>query len=350
MNIDQFLRDLLYRKCSIGPLRFDFLEGLLAVCITGIGFFIRTPFETGLPHWTHLLAEWYLALASAVFVWRLTSGRRRALVTYGMLLILPTLVAEGTILQGDACVAALFFVSALLFFLPESGKMGTWLFTLVTGGLLLWSVPYAGILFACMVLWQREKLTIGQLLFLALTTGMRLVYAYALWLRAGYTLVTFHWPNIYEIVGRASIQGQLVDPVALTGLFLTPGLLLLLVWLFAQGEKDTGCLSKKEEGIRVLRLFLFFGLLTCYFLPYMNQSAGCLYGVLAVLYLVLVPKEFLVAMLLQIVIFAGYQEYFRESSMMPMAFFAGIQFLVICWLGVKVLEDAGVMMPCRRKS
>ena len=40
---------------------FDFLEALLAVCITGVGLVLRTSFpDSGMPHPLYLLAEWYL--------------------------------------------------------------------------------------------------------------------------------------------------------------------------------------------------------------------------------------------------------------------------------------------------
>ena len=65
MNPDELLRALLFREFRFGRYTFDFLEALLAVCITGVGYLLRTPFEAGLPHWPFLLAEWYLAFAGA---------------------------------------------------------------------------------------------------------------------------------------------------------------------------------------------------------------------------------------------------------------------------------------------
>lgn len=356
MKVDQMLRDLLFRRFRVGPVSFDFLEGLLAVCITLTGCMLRTPFEAGLPHWTMLLAEWYLAAAGAVLVWRFTGGRKRTLLAYGILLLLPSTVAEGTILRGTAGAGALFFLCALLFLGQREGETRPWLFTFVTAGLLLWSVRYLGLLFACMVLWQRRRLNAEQILLLLIAAGARFVYSYRIWFSAGYTLLTFHWPNIYEIVGREAAEGQLIDPAAYTGLFLTLGLMTILLWLFGQGARSHDGEAKepsetgRKEGVMLLRLFLFFGLLANYFLPYMDQSAGCLYGVLAVLYAMLSPKEFPAAVLLQIVIYVGYQENFRQSSMMPMPLFAAVQFLVIVWLGLRALEDTGVQILCRRRS
>lgn len=339
MNVDDMLRSLLFRRFRMGRLQFDFLEALLAVCITGTAYMIRTPFEYGPPHWTYLIAEWYLALAAAVLVFRYTAGRKRALLTYAVLLILPTGVAEGTILRGNACVGALLFICALLFL--EDGRR--WLFTLAAAVLLLWSVRYAGLLAACAVLWQKEELKTEQLLCLLAAGGARIAAAYRAYLQAGYTLTTFHWPNIYEIVGRESIQGQLINPIALVGLFLTAGLLVLALWLFRMG-------TMRHERAFLIRLFLFFGLAAAYFLPYMDQSCGYLFCVLAVVYFMLEPKEFPVPMLLQIVAYAGYQECFNGESMMPMALFAAIQFLVMAYLGVRLLQEMGVIRLWKEKS
>lgn len=335
MNVDDRLRELLYREFRVGKGSFDFLEGLLAVCITGAAFFLRTPFETGLPHWLYLLAEWYLALTAAILVRRLTLSGKRALLTYGILLILPVTVAEGTVLRGNACVGALLFVCALLFLTQSEERQRMWLFTLVTAALLLWSVRYAGLLLGCVVLWQNRRLRAEQLLLLLAAGGARLVYAYRAWFGAGYTLTTFHWPNIYEIVGREAVQGQLIDPIAVVGLFLSLGLSVLFLYLISMGRMEI-------RGAQLLRLFLFCGLFAGYFLPYMDQSCGYLPCVLAILYFMLMPGEFLVPMLLQILTFAGYQECFNGESMMPMAFFAVLQLLVILWLGAQLLQDAGI--------
>ena len=337
---DDLLRAFLFREFRAGGFRFDFLEGLLAVCITGAGFLLRTPFETGLPHWPYLLAEWYLGVAAAVLVCRLTGSGRRGLLTYAVLMILPTTVADGTLLGGNACVGALLFVSALLFLGVKPEKEHPWLFTLATAALLLWSVRYTGLLFACLVLWKQKRLRAEQLLVLLAAGAARFVYAYRMWFRAGYSLVTFHWPNIYEIVGREAVQGQAVDPVALVGFFLTLGLMVLSVRLFSQGELR----RDKGEGVQILMLFLFFGLAAGYFLPYMDQSYGYLYCVLAVILAMAEPKNFFVPVLLEIVCYAGCQECLNGVSMMPMAVFAVIQILLTGWIGTGLLRNMGVLM------
>lgn len=342
-GLDKWLLALLFQEFSIGKLQFSFLEGLLAVCITGVGCMLRTPFETGMPHWAYLLAEWYLAVAVSVLVFRYTINPKKALITYAMLMILPVIVAEGTILRGDAVVGCVLFVSALLFLGTDEERAYHWLFTVVTAALLLWSVRYIGILFACMVLWQRRKLRSEQLLVLLAAGGARFLYAYKAWIEANYTLTTFHWANIYEIVGKEAVLGQLIDPIALVGLFLTLGIVVLLLYLFSIREWEMG-------RIVFVRLLLFFGLIAGYFLPYMDQSYGYLYCVLSVVYMMLCTREFLVAMLLQIVTFAGYQEAFHGASMMSMTIFAVIQFLIIGWLGIQLLIDTGVLSIWRQRN
>lgn len=332
MSVDNCLRNLIFHRFRVGKYEFDFLEALLAVCITGVAYLLRTPFETGLPHWPYLLAEWGLAFCGAELVHRYGGSRMKIIGTYAILMILPTAVADGTILRSNASAGALLLICALLFLREER----RWLFTAVTAFLLLWSVKYIGLLFVCMVLWQNRRLRAEQLLVLLAAGAARFLLAYRAWLSAGYTLVTFHWPNIYEIVGKASIQGQLIDPIALVGLFLALGLLVMAVWLFAQGRLSM-------EPVSVLRLILFFGLAAGYFLPYMDQSYGYLYCVVAVLYMMLMPKEFLIPMLLQIVTYAGYQECFHGESMMSMTVFSLIQFLLMAWLGIQLLQETGVI-------
>lgn len=345
INLDDILRNLLFRKFRVGKYTFDFLEMLLAVCITGVGYLLRTPFKTGLLHWPFLAAEWYLTFSGAVLVWNCTGSRKKTIGTYSILLILPTVIADGTILRSNACVGGVLLIAALLFLQMKL----QWMFTVAAALLLLWSVKYIGVLFACMILWQNRKLKNAQLLVLLAAGGARFLYAYHIWLNAGYTLVTFHWPNIYEIVGREAVQGQLIDPIALVGLFLTLGILTITVWLFGQGRLF--CPGGKESDPAVtLRLLLFFGLASGYFLPYMDQSCGYIYCIISVLYFMLLPGEFLIPLLLQIVTYAGYQECFNGESMMPMVVFSVIQFLMIVYLGIRLLEEAGVFNLCRQKN
>lgn len=341
MNVDEMLRNLLFTRFRLGKINFDFLEGLLALCITGVGFLLRTPFETGLPHWPYLLVEWYLALAAAVLIWRLTEERKRALGTYSILWILPTIIAEGTILRGDACVGALLVICAFLFLEMEK----IWLFTAVMVLALLLDMKYIGFLLVCVILWQAERLKSEQLLVALAAGAVTFIRSYRAWLGAGYTLVTFHWPNIYEIVGREAIQGQLIDPLAMVGLFLTLGLMVLTIWAFGQGK-----LLKQKGPETFFRLCLFAVIAAGYFLPYMDQSYGYLICVLSVIYFFLEPKEFPIPMLLQIVTFAGYQERFNGESMMSLTVFSVIQLLILAYLGVRLLQEAGVVSICSRKN
>lgn len=337
--MDEMLRELLFHRFRLKKYSFDFLEGLLAVCVTGVGFMLRTSFGAGLPRLVYLFAEWYLAFVCAVLVFRWTSSGRKALLTYGILWILPTAAADGAILRGNACIGTLLFVCALLFF----QKRQKWLFTIAMAVLLFWSVKYFGLLFACVVLWQKKELKLEQLLLLLAAGGLRFVYTYRLWFGAGYTLTTFHWPNVYEIVGREAIRGQWVDPIAVVGLGVALGVLLITVYLFRFGEL-------KLRRAALLRVFLFFGLLAGFFLPYMDQTFGYLFCVLGVVYFVLEPGQFLVPMLLQVVTFAGYQECVNGESMMPMTFFAAAQFLVIAFLSAQIFQEMGMIRLWNRKN
>ena len=232
-GFDDFLRTLLFRKFCVGKVKFDFMEALLAVCITGVGFALRTAFpDSGMPDMRILMEEWYLAVCAGVLVKRMTGRVRRGLYAYGILMILPTIVMDGTIMGSNASIGALICICALFYL--ESGT--TWMFTILAGALLLWNVKYIGLALVAMVLWKYKGLRFGQLFVLLLTGTARFVYSFHAWFGAGYTLTTFHWANIYEIVGREAMQGQLFDPVATVGCFVAVGLLLLGVWVFCQGE------------------------------------------------------------------------------------------------------------------
>ena len=341
MKVDNFLRDLLFRKFQVAGCTFDFLEALLAVCITGVGLMLRTSFpDSGMPHPLYLLAEWYLAVAGAVLVYRMSRNGRKSLLAYSILMILPTIIADGTILRSDACIGALLVVSAVLFLESDCG----WLFSVVLSAALLLHVRYVGLLAVCILLWQMKRLKNLQLVLPVMAAAARFVYSYRAWMGAGYSLTTFHWPNIYEIIGTASMQGQLIEPLSVVGLFLTLGLFVLGVWVFSQGHWEGQKLSV------VLELMLFFGLLAAYFLPYMDQTAGYVFCILSVIVAMDNLKWFLMPAGLQIVTFAGYQEALNGESMMPMWVFAVIQLMILALLAVHLLKEAKVVDLCSRKN
>ena len=107
-GFDDFLRTLLFRKFCVGKVKFDFMEALLAACITGVGFALRTAFpDSGMPDMRMFMEEWYLAVCAGVLVKRMTGRVRRGLYAYGILMILPTIVMDGTIMGSNASIGAL---------------------------------------------------------------------------------------------------------------------------------------------------------------------------------------------------------------------------------------------------
>ncbi|MCD8241597.1 MAG: hypothetical protein LUD73_04180 [Lachnospiraceae bacterium] len=328
------LRVLIFHRFHIGGFSFDFLEALLAVCITAVGVLLRTILPaTGVAFW-----PWLIALAT-VLVWKLTKDGRRTLLAYAILVILPTIVADATILPESAAVGAVLFICAL----DAQGEGRNRVFTAAAVLTLLSDVHYVGLLVVCALLWQCKRLRTNQF-FVILAAGLtRFIYSYRIWLRAGYTLTTFHWPNIYEIVGKAAVTTQQVDPLAIVGLFLAAGLLFIALWVFGQG-------SLPPDDATLLRLCLFFGLAAGFFLPYMDQSYGYVYCVIAVILAMREPCEFWIPLLLQIVTYAGYQDCVNGESMAPMWVFALLQLGILAYLGTLLLREAKVVDLCGMKN
>ena len=93
-GFDDFLRTLLFRTFCVGKVKFDFMEALLAVCITGVGFALRTAFpDSGMPDMRILMEEWYLAVCAGVLVKRMTGRVRRGLYALSLIHILLNVVS-----------------------------------------------------------------------------------------------------------------------------------------------------------------------------------------------------------------------------------------------------------------
>ena len=226
--MDDFLRDFIVKKWKIGSFTFTFLDALLAVCITGTGIFLRLPIMTD--YYDEKLRaiplEYVLAVVCAAIVYRCTKSGSRAFLTYAILVIYPTIAANGALRNISSVYDAIFiFVGFYL---------------CLTGSRVLRAIGTVSIL-----------LGVLPLLF------------YNGWMLPFNVALSYGWPNFYEIIGKTAFI-DLFDKVFL--LFLA-GLLLTMLY----------CFAKKKIRITTdiaLQLFLFLAVLIPYFAPYMSTWDG----------------------------------------------------------------------------
>lgn len=295
--MDEFLRTLISRKWRVGRLSFTFLDILLAVCITGTGVFLRLNVieytQTDVMKLAGFAAEFFLAVLCAVIVHHCTGSRNRAFLTYAVLAIYPTVIANGAL-----------------------WNRGT--------------VFYAILLFAGLYFVLRGWKALGVISFLA--GGAAAAYRVWCWVDSFRPalpgLLTRGLPNIYEIIGKR----MFADLFAWVSLLFLLGLLITAAYCFAKKRV-------KLTAMLAVQLFLFLALLIPYFAPYMPAWAGYTADIAALLYCMCRLKRFYFPMLQLIVSYSAYANVINGETKLPMVLFSVIQLAMIACLGADIYRE-----------
>ena len=169
--MDEFLRNFISRKWNVRGVTFTFLDLLLAVCITGTGLALRSTVIEYTPTDTWKLCavvlEFALAVLCGAIVHSYTGSRLRAFLTYAILAIYPTAVANGSLWNINCIYYVILLFLGLYLYSRGNALLGT-------GSIL------AGLLIA---------------VFRVRSWWMTLDVAYPVSLNRG-------WPNFYEIIGK----------------------------------------------------------------------------------------------------------------------------------------------------
>ena len=296
--MDEFLRNFISRKWKIRDLSFTFLDLLLAVCITGTGLALRSTVIAWTPTnaWKlcAIVLEFALAILCGAIVHSYTGNRLRAFLTYAILVIYPTVVANGSLWNINCIYYVILFFLGLYLYSRGNAVLGT-------GSIL------AGLLIA---------------VFRIRSWWMALDVAYPVSLSRG-------WPNFYEIIGK-TVFVELYDKVSLlilAGLFLTG-----IYWFADKRVKLTRDL--------VLRLFLFAAILVPYFAPYMPAWAGYTADVAALIYMMRWPERFYLPMLHLIVSYSAYACAINGETKLPMVVFSVLLLGMLTNVGVDLYRAA----------
>ncbi len=342
--MDEFLRTLISRKWRVGRLSFTFLDILLAVCITGTGVFLRLNVieytQTDVMKLAGFAAEFFLAVLCAVIVHHCTGSRNRAFLTYAVLAIYPTVIANGALWNGFAAEFFLAVLCAVIVHHCTGSRNRAFLTyavlaiypTVIANGA-LWNrgtVFYAILLFAGLYFVLRGWKALGVISFLA--GGAAAAYRVWCWVDSFRPalpgLLTRGLPNIYEIIGKR----MFADLFAWVSLLFLLGLLITAAYCFAKKRV-------KLTAMLAVQLFLFLALLIPYFAPYMPAWAGYTADIAALLYCMCRLKRFYFPMLQLIVSYSAYANVINGETKLPMVLFSVIQLAMIACLGADIYRE-----------
>lgn len=287
--MDEFLRDLMIKKWQLGKLKFSFLDALLAVCITGTGVMLRLAVigytETDTAKLVAIMMDWFLAILCGVMVYDYTGSRNRAFLTYAIMVIYPTLVANSA-LWGKNSSYYLYFLFLGVYCYGKGERLR---------GII--SMAAAAVLAAMRFELSSKTLSLG-------------------------------WPNFYEIIGKKMFV-ELYNQVSLLCLC---GILFTMAYV----------LVKRKVVITkdlTLCLFLFLALLIPYLAPSMPAWAGLTADIAALVYCMRWPKKFYVPMLHLIVSYSAYAYAINGETKLPMVLYAVILLILLMDTGAALYRQ-----------
>lgn len=270
-------------------MEFSFLDVLLAACITGTGMMLRLAVigytKTDIWKLRAILADFLLALLCAGIVYCYTEHRNKAFLTYSILVIYPTMIANSA-LWGKNSVEYVLFLFLGLYCCGKGKRLPSLLFAAVGVFMAVSKFELSG-----------KSLNLG-------------------------------WPNFYEIIGKkmfVELYNQ-VSVLCLLGILFT--LLYIMVKLRVTVTKDLA-----------LCLFLFLALLIPYLAPSMPAWAGLTADVAALVYCMRWPKKFYVPMLHLIVSYSAYAYVINGETKLPMVLYAVILLALLLDTGVKLYGE-----------
>ena len=291
--MDEFLRGLLIKKWKLGSLEFTFLDALLAICITGTGVMMRIAVKgytvTDNQKIGAMLIDFILAFFCGGLVYDYTGHRNKAFLTYSILVIYPTMIANSALWGRNSVYSVFFFFVGLYYFVKHIGTRGKWwgLLAIAAGA------ARAGIQFRL----SSKRLTLG-------------------------------WPNFYEIIGKEAFV-ELFNQVSVLCLL---GLLLTMAYVSIKRQVEI----TKDLA---LRLFLFLALLIPYLAPSMPAWAGLTADIAALVYCMRWPEKFYVPMLHLIVSYGAYAYVINGETKLPMVLYSVILLLLMMDTGAGIYRE-----------
>lgn len=255
----------------------------------------------------HCVLDFVAAGILGKMIWKVTGSKRKGILSYGLFLIVPTIWANSA-LWAQCDIIFMTFLLLCFYYLFEDRPCKAMFFY---GMAFVFKLQSLFIFPFLVILWVNKKvdlkhfLWIPALYFLSIVpawiAGRPLIDLINIYMAQGAQDVwslSIKWPNIYQIIGN---QFFLLE-YASAGTWLILGILMIILYAMAQKRY-------RITNEFIVRMALFFAILTPWFLPHMHERYGCVADILAIIYAMMNTKKFYFPLVQILVSFNSYMAY-----------------------------------------
>ncbi len=258
------------------------------------------------------------AFAVMAIVHHKTKNVTQSILGYGLLLMIPTVIANGAMWAQCDIIFSSFVLWSLYFMLSDKPRV---------------SMIFYGIAFAFklqtffllplyVILWIKGKVKLQHFswIFIMYFVGMipsliagksfwELISVYFFQANGAMDIyaLSHKFPNIYQLIGVDQFLFEYAD----AGIYLALGALMILMYVFAVKK-----INLRDEV--VLRMGMLLTMIVVFFLPHMHERYAILVDVLSVIYAFYEPKKIYIPVLSVLCSFAGYTIYLAQITILPM--------------------------------
>ena len=270
----------------------------------------------------HITLDFVAAAIMGKLIWKATGSSLKGIVSYGLMLIVPTIWANSALWAQCDIIFMTFLLLCFYYLFEERPCLAMFFY----GMAFVFKLQSLFIFPFLVILWVNKKVQIKHFLWIptlyflsivpAWIAGRPLMELINIYMAQGAQDVwslSIKWPNIYQIIGN---QHFLLE-YASAGTWLILGILMCI--LFAMAQKRYRI--TKEF---IVQMALFFAILTPYFLPHMHERYGCVADMLAIIYAMMNIRRFYLPLIQILVSFNSYMAYLSHLGSNEPSIYYGV--------------------------
>lgn len=396
--MDQYFRNMLKKKISIGTYHAEISELLFLAALTALAVGVRISVRTFVAEdWSVYWSDWLAKLETGGFgaladdfydyappvmyilylitllpvnamtafkglccllefigavligkiVYLCTGSRKKSQLAYGVFLFLPTVILNASVWSQCDIIYTLLILCSVYCLMKNKTWTGMWFYGAAFAVKLqsLFIFPFL------VILWVRRKVNLKHFItipvmylaailpaWLAGRPFMELLGIYAFQGGKDRWSLSIKFPNIYQIIGN----DYFLDEYVSAGMYLILGILMLTMFYMAYQKVRV----TKEM---VVLMIVFYGMLATYFLPHMHERYLYVTDAFLLIYVMIRIKRFPLFLAAAFVTVAGYAQYLtKHDPGVSYGVLAVVQLLLLIQIGLDMyhmLHDPAYVLP-----